>query len=268
MNHGLILLRSANWSLPRPAWTALAVWRRNFLVWRKLLGPSLLFNFGEPLLYLLGLGYGLGRFIGEVEGLTYIAFLATGLLASSSMNTSTFEGLYSVYTRMVPQQTYDGMLATPVDVDDIVLGEMMWCATKGLISSTAILIVALGLGAIEGWQPLLCLPAFFLTGLCFAGPALVVSAISRSYDFFAYYVTLVITPMYIFGGVFYPITTLPDAAQSLVSMLPLTHAVALIRPLAAGHIPAEFALHVAVLAAYALLGFYFAVVLIRRRLIQ
>ena len=268
MNHGSVILRGADWSLPRPAWTALAVWRRNFLVWRKLFGPSLLFNFGEPLLYLLGLGYGLGRFIGEVEGMTYIAFLATGLLASSSMNTSTFEGLYSVYTRMVPQQTYDGMLATPVDVDDIVLGEMLWCATKGLISSTAILLVAMGLGALHGWQAWLCLPAFFLTGLCFAGPALLMSAVSRSYDFFAYYVTLIITPMYIFGGVFYPVTNLPAVAQSLVGMLPLTHAVALIRPLAAGRMPAEFALHVAVLSAYAVSGFYLAVVLIRRRLIQ
>jgi len=268
MNHGLVLLRGADWSLPSPAWATLAVWRRNFLVWRKLFGPSLLFNFGEPLLYLLGLGYGLGRFIGEVEGMTYIAFLATGLLASSSMNTSTFEGLYSVYTRMVPQQTYDGMLATPVDVDDIVLGEMLWCATKGVISSTAILIVALGLGALQGWQSLACLPAFFLTGLCFAGPALVVSALSRSYDFFAYYVTLIITPMYIFGGVFYPVTNLPPFAQSLVGMLPLTHAVALVRPLATGRMPAEFALHVMVLAAWAVIGFYFAAVLIRRRLIQ
>ena len=268
MNHGQAVLRGANWSMPRPAWTALAVWRRNFLVWRKLFGPSLLFNFGEPLLYLLGLGYGLGRFVGEVEGMAYITFLATGLLASSSMNTSTFEGLYSVYTRMVPQQTYDGMLATPVDVDDIVLGEMLWCATKGLISSTAILLVALGLGALHGWKSLLCLPAFYLTGLCFAGPALVTSAVSRSYDFFAYYVTLFITPMYIFGGVFYPITNLPPFAQSLVNVLPLTHAVALVRPLAAGRMPDEFALHVAVLSAYALIGFYLAVVLIRRRLIQ
>lgn len=268
MSRPLAFLQSANWSLPRPAWAALAVWRRNFLVWRKLMGPSLLFNFGEPLLYLLGLGFGLGRFVGEVGGMSYLAFLATGLLASSSMNTATFEGLYSVYTRMVPQQTYDGMLATPVDVDDIVLGEMLWCATKGLISSTAILVVAMALGALHGWQALLCLPAFYLTGLCFAGPALVVSSLSRSYDFFAYYVTLIITPMYIFCGVFYPVDTLPGIAQSLVGMLPLSHAVALIRPLAAGHMEPEFALHVAVLAGYAVIGFYFAVVLVRRRLIQ
>jgi lipooligosaccharide transport system permease protein len=261
------MLVGADWSAPRPAGGALAVWRRNFLVWQKLIGPSLLFNFGEPLLYLIGLGFGLGRFVGDVGGMPYIAFLASGLLASSSMNTASFEGLYSVYTRMVPQQTYDGMLATPVDVDDIVLGEMLWCATKGLISASAILLVAAGLGALSGWQLVFCLPAFFLTGLCFAGPALVVASLSRSYDFFSYYVTLAITPMYIFCGVFYPVDTLPDAAQSLVALLPLTHAVALVRPLAAGAWPADLWLHVAVLAAYAVIGFYLAVVLVRRRLI-
>lgn len=260
-------LSGADWSRPRPAHGAIAVWRRNFLVWQKLVGPSLLFNFGEPLLYLIGLGFGLGRFVGEVSGMTYIAFLASGLLASSSMNTATFEGLYSVYTRMVPQQTYDGMLATPVDVDDIVLGEMFWCATKGLISASAILVVSVALGALHGWQLLLCLPAFFLTGLCFAGPALVVASVSRSYDFFAYYVTLAITPMYIFCGVFYPVDTLPELARSLVDLLPLTHAVALIRPLAAGGWPVNFWLHISVLAAYASIGFYLAVVLVRRRLI-
>lgn len=268
MNGIARFLAGADWSAPRPARGALAVWRRNFLVWLKLVGPSLLFNFGEPLLYLIGLGFGLGRFVGDVAGMTYIAFLASGLLASSSMNTATFEGLYSVYTRMVPQQTYDGMLATPVDVDDIVLGEMLWCATKGLISSSAILVVAIALGALGGWQLLLCVPAFYLTGLCFAGPALVVASLSRSYDFFAYYVTLAITPMYIFCGVFYPVDTLPDLARSFIDLLPLTHAVALIRPLAAGAWPAEFWLHVTVLAAYAVIGFYLAVVLVRRRLIQ
>jgi lipooligosaccharide transport system permease protein len=268
MNHAVQRLRNTDWAAPRPAWGTFAVWGRNFLVWRKLMGPSLLFNFGEPLLYLLGLGYGLGRFIGEVEGMNYIAFLSSGLLASSSMNTATFEALYSVYTRMVPQQTYDGMLCTPVDVDDIVLGEMLWCATKGVISSAAILIVAVGLGALHGWQLWLCLPAFFLTGLCFTGVALVVSAVSPSYDFFSYYVTLAITPMYIFCGVFYPTNALPELAQAFVNLLPLTHAVALIRPLATGTIPADALQNIPVLAAWALGGFYLAVVLVRRRLIK
>ena len=257
-----------DWRLPEMRIGMFFVWRRNLLVWRKLMIPSLLFNFGEPFLYLLGLGMGLGRFVGELGGLPYLTFLASGLIASSAMNTATFEGLFSVYTRMVPQQTYEGMLATPLEVDDIVAGEMLWCATKGLFSSSAILLVAFLLGAISHWQVLLCIPLFFLTGLCFAGPAIMVASFSRSYDFFNYYVTLVLTPMFIFCGVFYPVATLPDLAQSVVTLLPLSHAIALIRPLATGQELSQVIIHLSVLLAFALISFYCAVVLVRKRLIQ
>ena len=259
--------KSLNWGAPATGRGALAVWRRNFLVWRKLMWPSLLFNFGEPLIYLVGLGYGLGGFIGKMADLPYLTFLATGVLASSAMNTATVEGLYSVYSRMVPQQTYEGMLATPLTVDDIVAGEMLWCASKGLISSVAILIVAALMGAINATQSLYCLPVFLLVGFCFAGPALMISAISRSFDFFAYYMTLIITPMFMLCGVFFPISSLPQALQDVVFFLPLTHAVLLIRPLAAGLPVTDVGTHVAVLAAYAVAGFYVAVLLLRRRLI-
>ena len=257
-----------DWRLPRLRHGMLFVWRRNLLVWRKLMVPSLLLNFGEPFLYLLGLGLGLGRFVGELGGLPYLTFLASGVIASSAMNTATFEGLFSVYTRMVPQQTYEGMLATPLEVDDIVAGEMLWCATKGLFSSSAILLVAFLLGAISHWQALLCIPLSFLTGLTFAGPAIMVASFSRSYDFFNYYVTLVLTPMFIFCGVFYPVSTLPEFAQSVVQLLPLSHSIALVRPLATGQEPAQVILHLSVLLSFALVSFYWAVVLVRRRLVQ
>ena len=159
-------------------------------------------------------------------------------------------------------------LATPLEVDDIVAGEMLWCATKGLFSSSAILLVASLLGAISHWQAILCIPLFFLTGLCFAGPAIMVASFSRSYDFFNYYVTLVLTPMFIFCGVFYPVATLPDFAQSMVKLLPLSHAIAVIRPLAAGQELSQVIIHVSVLLSFVLISFYLAVVLVRRRLIQ
>lgn len=230
--------------------------------------PSAMFNFGEPFIYLLGLGLGLGSFIGEMEGVSYMTFLASGLIASSAMNTATYEGLFSVYTRMVPQQTYEGMLATSLEVDDIVAGEMLWCATKGLMSSSAILIVGLLIGAIHHWQAVLCIPFFFLIGLCFAGPAIMVSSLAPSYDFFNYYVTLLLTPMFIFCGVFYPVRTLPDFVQPFIQLLPLSHAIALVRPLASGQTPSNVFLHVLVLAAFAALGYYLAVVLVRKRLIK
>ena len=255
------------WRLPAPRGLALAVWRRNARVWRRLMASNLLFHFGEPLLYLLGLGFGLGRFIGEMDGIDYFAFLASGLVASSAMMSASYEGVYSAYTRMVPQKTYDGMLATPLEVDDIVAGEMLWCATKGCISGGAILLVASLLGAVSGVEALLCLPLLLLVGLAFAGPALAMSAVSPSYDFFSYYLTLVITPMFILCGVFYPVTSLPEAVQHAVLALPLTHAVALARPLVTGA-PVEHAIaHIAVLAGFAAAGFYVSVALVRRRFV-
>ena len=256
-----------HWRPPAPRWAAFVVWRRNALVWRRLMLSSLLMHFGEPLLYLLGLGFGLGRFIGEMEGIGYFAFLASGLIAASGMMSSSYEGIYSAYTRMVPQKTYDGMLATPVEVDDIVAGEMLWCATKSCISGGAILLVAALLGAVAGAEALLCVPILFLVGLAFAGPALAVSAVAPSYEFFSYYFTLVVTPMFILCGVFYPIGSFPEAVQYVVLALPLTHAVALTRPLATGA-PVEAPLvHLLVLAGFAAGGFYAAVALVRRRFI-
>jgi len=254
-------------SLPRLKRRSVNVWRRNILVWRKLMGPSLMMNFGEPLVYLLGLGYGLGLFIGKMAGVDYLTFLASGIIASSAMTTATFEGMYSVYTRMVPQRTYDAMLATPTEVDDILAGEMFWCATKSLINGIAILAVAAILGAVADMRAVLVLPVVFLIGLCFAGPAMVMTSISKGYDFFAYYFTLVITPMFIVCGVFYPTNVLPEFVQRFVQVLPLTHAVALTRPLIVGQPLTDVALHISVLLAYAVIGYYIAVILTRRRLV-
>lgn len=244
-----------------------AVWRRNVLVWRRLMAPSLLVNFGEPLLYLLGLGYGLGMFIGEMEGMSYLAFLASGIIASSAMNSATFEAMYSVYTRMIPQRTYEGMMATPMSVSDILGGELLWCASKSLISGSAILAVAVILGAVDSLLALWVIPITFIVGLCFAGPALVMTAFASGYDFFNYYMTLIITPMFMLCGVFFPIDRFPELLQQFVQLLPLTHAIALMRPLMAGHVPTDIVLHLFVLLFYATGGYLLAVRLVQRRLI-
>jgi lipooligosaccharide transport system permease protein len=254
------------WQLPRLRPGAIAVWRRNILVWRKLLVPAILMNFGEPVLYLLGLGFGLGRFVGEMAGMPYLVFLASGIIASSAMTTATFEGMYSVFTRMVPQKTYEAILATPLEVDDILAGEMLWCGTKSLFSGMAILAVATVLGATASWQALWVIPVVFLIGLCFAGPALIMSSLASNYDFFNYYFVLLITPMFVLCGVFYPVESLPAAVQGVVQVLPLTHAVVLSRWLVAGTQLSQPLLHLAVLLGYALVSYYFAVVLVRRKL--
>jgi lipooligosaccharide transport system permease protein len=256
-----------DWTIPRLRHGALAVWRRNVMVWRRLLGPAILMNFGEPLIYLLGFGLGLGVFVGQVADMPYLAFLASGIVASSAMTTASFEGMYSVFTRMVPQRTYEAILATPLEIDDILAGEMLWCASKGLMSGAAILLVGAGLGVVGSWGALLALPIVFLIGLTFGGMALIMAALANNYDFFSYYFVLLITPMLMLCGVFFPIDSLPGWLQTAVQVLPLSHAVELVRPLVVGLPVAHVWLHLSVLAAYALVAYYLAVVLVRRRLV-
>ncbi len=257
-----------DWSLPSLSGRWIVVWRRNLRVWRKLAGPAVLGNFGEPLLMLLALGYGLGGFMGQVNGLSYLAFLASGVVCSSAMNTATFEGLYSAYTRLSVQQTWHAMLCTPLAVDDIVLGEAMWAATKGTMSAFAILVVMVILGVVHDPIAILALPILFLTGLCFASMALVVTALAHRYDFFLYYSTLLLTPMLLLSGIFFPLEGLAPAIQMAASALPLAHAVALVRPMVVGAImPASLVLHLLVLLGYTAVALYVSTVLLRRRLL-
>lgn len=243
------------------------VWRRNFRVWRKLLVPSLLGNFGEPLLYLLALGYGFGRLVGHVGGLSYVAFLASGIVCSSTMTAATFESLYSAYTRLNVQQTWAAMLSAPLTVNDVVIGEIVWSASKALINAAAILLVAAGLGVTAGWRALLALPVVFLTGLTFASLAMIVTALSRSYDFFMYYFTLAITPMLLLSGVFFPLNTLPPMIAKAALCLPLAHSVALIRPLVIGGAVHQLLWHLLVLLAFGAGGLMVSIRLFRRRLV-
>ncbi len=253
--------------LPRLQPRLVHVWQRNFLVYRKLLLPSLVGNFGEPLLYLFLLGLGLGRLVGEVEQLSYMVFLASGLVCSTLMFAASFEAMYSAFTRMTQQYTWNAMLNTPLTVDDIAAGETLWAATKGLINAVAILIVAGLLGLIGGWGLLLVLPVLVLAGVAFAALALVVTAVSPSYDFFLYYFTLALTPMLLLSGVFFPLGTLPPLIQAIAHILPLLHAVELIRPLITEvAIGPWWPVNVLVLAAYATAAFVLACRLLRRRL--
>ena len=243
-----------------------AVWRRNARVWRKLAGPALLGNIGEPLLYLLALGFGLGALVGQVEGVDYLTFLASGFVCASVMNTASFEGIYSAYTRMAVQETWTAMLHTPLDVNDILIGEALWAASKAMLSAIFIIMVAAVLGAVDGWLVIAVLPVALLSGVAFAAMALVVTAVSRSYDFFLYYFTLLLTPMLLFSGVFFPIEGMPGWLQQVAQLLPLTHAIALVRPLMVGELPQQVVLHLSVLLAYSLFALLLASRLIQRRL--
>lgn len=239
------------------------------MVWRKLAGPSILGNLADPLLYMLGLGYGLGQFLGEVQGVSYLTFLAAGTLAYSVMNSASFESLYSAFSRMHVQKTWDAILNTPLTLNDVLLGELIWATSKSLLSGLAILLVIwiLGLYADFGLT-LWLLPVIVLTGLTFSGLGLMVNAVAPNYDFFLYYFTLFITPMVLLSGVFYPTEVLPAGLKAVADLLPLTHAVALARPLVLGQWPEAPLLHVLVLLTYAGAGFFAGLALTRRRLLR
>ena len=254
-----MLWRSLRW---------LPVWQRNFLVWRKLAIPAVLGNLADPLIYMLGLGYGMGRLLPEVGGVSYVTFLAAGTVVSSTMNAATFEALYSAFSRMHVQKTWDAILNTPLSIDHVLAGELLWGASKSLLSGLAILLVVACLGLTSSWLALWVIPVVFLTGLAFSALGLIVCALAPSYDFFMYYFTLFITPMMLVSGVFFPADQLPPVLHSIASWLPLSHAVELARPLLLGQVPANFFGHVLALLAIAGVAFSVALVLTRRRLLR
>lgn len=238
---------------------------RNLLVWKKLAVPSVVGNIAEPLITLIAFGYGLGSMIGSVDGLPYVTYLASGSIAVSCALAATFEALYSAFSRMHVQKTWESIMNAPIALDDIVFAEMLWAAIKSLFSVSAIMVVIWALGISRTPTMLLALPLLGIAGATFASIALVFNALAKGYDFFTYYFTLVLTPMTFLSGVYFPIEQMPAWLQAVAQVLPLTAAVELVRPLMIGEMPTEGSRPLAILLAYAVGGYYLALVLTRRR---
>jgi lipooligosaccharide transport system permease protein len=255
------------YALPDLSPRLLAVWRRHFLVWRKLALPSILGNLADPLIMLFGLGYGLGAVLGDMGGTSYFAFLAAGFVASASMYAATFESLFSAFSRMHVQKTWEAIVNAPMTLEDVLAGEWAWAATKAMAAGVCMLAVITAFGYASFPLALAALPVIALIGFAFGALGLAVNALASGYDFFSYYLTLVLTPMMMLSGVFFPLEQLPQVVQAVAQALPLAHGVALVRPLLAGQVPADALLNLAVLAGYAATGFYLATVLTRRRLL-
>jgi lipooligosaccharide transport system permease protein len=250
---------------------ALRVWRRDMESWRKYYKASLVGALGEPILSLLAIGYGLGRFVeidaGGGSAVGYAHFLAPGILASAAMNAASFEATFGSFTRMTEQKTYDAILATPLGVRELVAGDALWAASKAALAGTAVLLVATAAGLVPSACAALVPAVALLTGLVFATMGLAVAARAQAYDFFTYYFTLVISVMYFFSGIFFPLASLPAWAQAVAWCLPLTHAVALSRACVGGALGPPALVHVAVLAAVLLASYALAVRWIGRRLV-
>jgi lipooligosaccharide transport system permease protein len=199
------------------------------------------------------------------EKVPYILYLASGSICMSAMNAATFEALYSAFSRMHVQKTWDGIMNAPVRLDDVVLAEMLWAAFKALFTVTAILGVMLALGISHSWKLLVAWPVLLGVGITFSCMALIFNALAKGYDFFTYYFTLFLTPMMFLSGIFFPREQLPSFVRVIADWLPLSVAVDLVRPLFLDRWPDQPLRHVLVLAAFAVVSFWVALALTRKR---
>jgi lipooligosaccharide transport system permease protein len=226
----------AKFSLPKITYRVWKVWRRNADVFVKTIGVNFLPSILEPIFYLLAFGFGLGGFIPEINGQPYLNFIAPALVAISLMNGSFFECTYGSFVRMYYQKTFDAIIATPVSVEEVVAGELLWGATRGTINATIVLIVVAIAGLFVS-QPLITSPLLllipvigFFAGLMFSGIAMCFTAVAPNIDFFNYPIFLFITPMLFLSGTFFPLSSLPEAIQGLaLFLLPLAQVVNLTR---------------------------------------
>jgi lipooligosaccharide transport system permease protein len=264
------------WRAPEVTLRFWPVFLRNLLVWRKLAIPSLIGNIAEPLMWLVAFGYGMGALVGTVPlaspggtvQVPYILFLASGYMCMSAMQSASFEALYSAFSRMHVQKTWDGIMNAPVGLDDIVFAEMVWAAFKALFTVTAIMGAMLLLGISHSPKLMVAWPLLFFVGITFSCMALVFTALAKGYDFFTYYFTLFLTPVMFLSGVFFPLEQLPESVRLVAQWLPLSSAVALVRPLFMDQWPQDAIRHLLVLVAYAGVSFWVALALTRKRFRQ
>ena len=209
---------------------ALAVWRRNFALYRRTWKLNLLPNFFEPLLYLVSVGVGVGAYITEMGGTSYVAFLAPGLVAVAAMNGASFEVTYNAFVRRNFEKTYESMLTTPIQPEDVLAGEVLWAVTRALVYGGIFWLVVAALGLAPLPWSLLAIPLVPLTGLLFAAIGIAFSLRIPSIDLFSFYFTLFITPLFLFSGVFFPLEErLSGAWLWVAEALPLLHPVRLVR---------------------------------------
>ena len=252
---------------------ALRVLEHNLIVYRRTWKGSLFMSFISPILFLAAMGFGLGGLISRgpvrtVDGLSYLVFLAPGLLVATAMQSGYVETTYPIMARIQWERTYEGMLATPLRVFDVLAGEFGWLALRLGLTSVAFFLVMLVFGTVHSALALLAIVVAVLTGLAFAAPILAWTATRRTDSSFALIGRFLITPLFLLGGVFFPIHQLPQLVQAIAWLTPLAHGVALARGLSVGVLPSSAGIHLAVLLVYAAAGIVAARITLQRRLVS
>jgi lipooligosaccharide transport system permease protein len=214
------------------------VWQRYLDVYRKSLKYAMVTTFVEPLLYLIAFGFGLGTMIGAVKldgvELTYRQFIFAGIAAQTIMFQAFFEAAYGSFIRMYYQRVFQAIAVTPITLSEVLWAEIIWDASKATFSASAVLAIGVAIGDFRLWGAVAALPLCFIGALLFAELGLLVAAKSKTIEEISYPQFLLIFPMFLFCGVFFPLTNLPTYAQWLAWTLPLTSVSSLLRTLTLG----------------------------------
>jgi lipooligosaccharide transport system permease protein len=246
-----------------------SVWYRHMRVYTSHVFSNATPPFLEPLLFLAGIGLGLGKYITQpMEGMAYIEFLGTGLLVTTAMFTSAFECSFGTFIRLEFEKVYDGMLAAPITTTNLIVGEMFWAGTKGLFFSFAVMCILLLFGIVH--PPYCFLAPFvgFMTGFMFATLSLSITSFVKTINHFNFYMTGFLSPMFFFSGVVFPISNLPKFIRPIAEILPLTHSARLVRAVCTSRYHLSLLLDLLYIAAFIILFGTFAVKRLRRRLVS
>jgi lipooligosaccharide transport system permease protein len=244
-----------------------AVWYRHVIVYGKNLVSNGLPPFLEPLIFLAGVGLGLSKYIGLMDNMPYLQFLGTGLLVTTAMFTASFECSFATFIRLEFEKVYDGMLAAPISVNNLLIGEILWAGTKGLFFSFAVLCIMTAFGIIPLPYSLLAPLVGFVTGVMFATLSLLVTSFVKTINHFNFYFTGFVSPMFFFSGVVFPIENLPAAIRPFAQALPLTHVVKLVRGITMAEYKPALVWSVLYCIIFILITGHFAIKRLRRRLI-
>ena len=268
---GLVRPLGAPITPPSPA----RAWRlvqRNLLVYRH--GWMIIFSgFFEPLFYLLGIGFGLGSIVGSLPApdgtpIPYAAFVAPALLGTSCMNGAITDGFFNIFFKLNYQRTYEGVLATPLGVPDVALGEMIWALTRGSLYAGAFLVVMLAMGLVLSPWALLALPAAILVSAAFSAGALAITGFVRKIQDFDIVMGLIVQPMFLFSGTFFPLSVYPEPIRVVVQFTPLYHGVALLRGLTTGAVGPGLLVNLAYLVVMLVAGLTIATLRLQQRIIK
>ena len=250
---------------------ALRFLEHHAVLYRRTWKGTIFVSFVSPLLFLAAMGLGLGSLISSgpvrtVDGVSYLAFLAPGLLAATTMQTAYVATTYPIIAKIQWLRTYDGMLATPLTIGNVVAGEISWLAFRLTMVATIFFLVMILFGTIHAALAPLTILVAILTGLAFGAPILAFTATQRTDNAFSVIGRFIITPLFLLGGAFFPIHQLPQLLQGIAWLTPLAHGVALARGLTTGRITSSAGVDALVLLAYATLGIIAANITMRRRL--